>query len=163
MELLPAIQKRASIRKYKEGKLSDEQIRLLMEAAMKAPSGMNIRPYRFVVVRDEEMLKKVKTASKYAGYNAPNAIVVIGNTKASPFMWGNDGGAATENILLQAAHMGLGTVWCGLYPIPGNGEAMKKILSLKEEEEAYSLILIGIPAEEKNSRGTYEEDKVTII
>ena len=163
MELLPEIQKRGSVRKYKEGKLSDEQIRLLMEAAMKGPSGMNIRPYRFVVVRKDEMLKKVKTASKYAGYNAPNAIVVVGNRKESPLMWQNDCGAATENILLQATHMGLGTVWCGLYPLPGNSEAMKKVLSMKEEEEAYALILIGIPDEAKESRGRYEEDKVTVI
>ena len=163
MNVLEAILKRRSIRKYKPGLLTDDQIKTLMTAAMACPSGMNLRPYRFYVVRGEKTLAKVKSVSPYSRYNAPNAIVVIGNTKKSPLMWGNDCGAATQNILLAATELGLGTVWCGMYPFPGASEAMKEVLGCAPEEEVYSLILIGTPDEVRPAPDRYEESRVTVI
>ena len=163
METMDAIRKRASIRKYKPDKLSEAQIETLMEAAMLSPSGMNLRPYRFIVIRDERLLSSVKALNPYAGHNAPNAIVVIGDAARSPLMWQNDCGAATENILLCATDMGLGTCWCAMYPFIDRAFEAKEILHLAKHEEAYSLILIGVPDEEKHARGSYDPSRVTIF
>ena len=163
MEFEDVLRKRGSVRKYRPESLTDQEIRALMEAAMLGPSGMNLRPYRFIVVRQEKKLNDIKSFCPYAKYNAPNAILVIGDTSRSPHMWGNDCGAATENILLEATNLGLGTVWCAMYPFEDRCVPVKKLLELKPEEEIYSLILIGRPDEEKGSRGHYEEAKVTII
>ena len=163
MELKQAILTRRSIRRYKPDALTDGQIEELMRAAMAAPSGMNLRPYRFIVVRDEKTLGQIKAFCPYAHYNAPNAILVIGDTDRSPSMWGNDCGAATENILLAATDLGLGTVWCAMYPFADRTEPTKRYLGLADHEEIYSLILVGTPDETKPERDPYEASRVTII
>ena len=163
MELKDAILTRRSIRKYKPIPITDEQIHTVLQAGMAAPSGRNLRPYRFIVVRDEKTLDEIKSYCPYAKYNAPNAVLVIGDTARSPHMWGNDCGAATENILLSATDIGLGTVWCAMYPFADRNEPVKKLLGCKDYEEVYSLILIGVPDEEKEARDPYQEERVTVI
>jgi len=163
MEFEKTLFARRSIRRYKGDLLTDAQIESLMKAGMCGPSGMNLRPYRFIVVRQQETLDQIKSFCPYGKYNAPNAILVIGDTNRSPKMWGNDCGAATENILLQATDMGLGTVWCAMYPFQDRSEPIKKLLNLNPGEEVYSLILIGVPDEERPSRGIFEPSKFTVI
>ena len=163
MDFQDVINKRASIRKYKDTPVTDEQFRILLEAGMKGPSGKKLRAYRFIVAKSPEMVAKIKATNPYARYNAPNLILVIGQKDRSPNMWQNDCGAATENILLQAAAIGLGTCWCAMCPFPDRNEAAKALLKLPENEEVYSLILVGVPDEEKGARGHYEEEKVTVI
>lgn len=163
MEFRETLFARRSIRKYKPDPVSDEQIRFLMEAAMCGPSGMNLRPYRFIVIRDKATLDRAKSYCPYGKYNSPAVIFVIGDAKRSPHMWGNDCGAATENILLAATDLGLGTVWCAMYPFADRNEPVKKLLGIGEGEEIYSMIHVGYPDEERPSRGIYEESKVQII
>ncbi|AEG59138.1 nitroreductase family protein [Desulforamulus ruminis] len=66
MEVLEAIQARRSIRKFKSEALSDDLIRELLEAGRLAPSGMNIQPWRFVVVKSPEAREKLRSATPLA-------------------------------------------------------------------------------------------------
>ena len=50
---LDVIMSRKSVRTYTEQALTDAQIETLLRAAMAAPTGMNVQPWRFVVVRDQ--------------------------------------------------------------------------------------------------------------
>lgn len=72
MEFVDVIRKRRSIRKFKPDPVSDAQIQELLEAARLAPSGLNLQPWRFVVVKSEDVRKKIEECitSKNA-YNAP--------------------------------------------------------------------------------------------
>ncbi len=59
-ELLELIHKRRSVRVYKSGKVTDQQLETILEAARWAPSGANTQPWEFVVTRDREKMKKVR-------------------------------------------------------------------------------------------------------
>ena len=70
---------RRSIRKFKDMKVSDEDIKTLLEAAMSAPSACNKQPWEFYVVKNVEVLEKVKKSGLFTNKKAPLAIVVCGN------------------------------------------------------------------------------------
>jgi nitroreductase len=59
-ELLGVIQKRRSVRVYKTGKVSDEQLQTILEAARWAPSGANTQPWELVVTRDRKKMKRIR-------------------------------------------------------------------------------------------------------
>ena len=63
METLDAILTRRSIRKYTDKPVTDEQVKMLLTAAMAAPSAGNAQPWQFVVVRDHDLLAKVAAAA----------------------------------------------------------------------------------------------------
>lgn len=121
MEVKDALLRRRSVRKFTDEPVSEEQISELLHAAMSGPSACNKRPWEFYVITNGEVLEELRTASKFSGISAPLAIVVCGNLgRALPMQladyWIQDCSAATENILLRATDLGLGTVWCGMHP-----------------------------------------------
>jgi nitroreductase len=58
--LLKIIQHRRSVRVYKTGKVSKQQLETILEAARWAPSGANTQPWEFVVTRDRKKMKRVR-------------------------------------------------------------------------------------------------------
>lgn len=63
MNVLEAIKARRSIRKFKPDPVPDELINELLEAARLAPSGSNLQPWRFVVVKSAEAREKLNSAT----------------------------------------------------------------------------------------------------
>ena len=59
-EILGVIQKRRSVRVYKTGKVTDEQLQAILEAARWAPSGANTQPWELVVTRDRKKMKRIR-------------------------------------------------------------------------------------------------------
>ena len=56
---LKVIQDRRSIREWTEEPISDQDLAMILEAGRLAPSGENAQPWRFIVVKDAEMRKKL--------------------------------------------------------------------------------------------------------
>lgn len=159
------ILKRRSIRKFTEQELTPEQIKLLLEAAMAAPSALNQRPWRFVVVQAQEQLSELRRALPFGKMNAPCAIVVCGDLRsfrkaALERFWVQDCSAATQNILLAATGLGLGSVWCGVHPINTLEKAVRKILDIPTEVIPLNVIFVGYPAEEKPARTQFSAKNV---
>ena len=77
MEVLEAIRKRRSIRKFKDTQLSEEQVRRLIEAARLAPSGSNVQPWRFIIVKDKELKSKLRKASFNQEFVESAAVVIV--------------------------------------------------------------------------------------
>ncbi|MCL2228342.1 MAG: nitroreductase family protein [Firmicutes bacterium] len=169
--ILDAIKKRRSIRKYDpNGVVTDEQVKELLEAAMLAPSACNTRPWEFIVVRDRAILDKIADFHNFAKMlkTASLAIIVVAlpdTQKGLPGegMWQHDCGATTQNILLQAAELNLGTCWCGLHPVENYMTEIRKIFGLPKNKIPFCAIAVGVPAENFGSRGKYEESKVTWV
>ncbi len=164
------IRLRRSIRKYKQGEIiQDEHLHSILEAAMLAPSACNTRPWEFVVVKNQELREKIAKLQPYAAHavQAAAVIVVVGLPKAQDKLasgfWPQDCAAATENILLEAARLGYGTCWCGLYPREPRAKKMGALLGIDEEKMPFSIITLGVPDEAPAMRGKYEEKRVTII
>ena len=84
MDVSEAIEKRRSIRKFKQDPIPEEKIRLLLESARLAPSGTNTQPWRFVVIKDNDTKKKLQEAAhnqRHIG-RAPVIIVCCADLKA---------------------------------------------------------------------------------
>ncbi len=84
MDVREAIRKRRSIRKFKPDPIPEEKIRLLLESARLAPSGTNIQPWRFIVVKDNDTKKKLQEAAHNQRHikRAPVIIVCCADLKA---------------------------------------------------------------------------------
>jgi len=56
---MKVIQDRRSIRNYTDEPVSDKDLDMILEAARQAPSGENAQPWRFIIVKDPEVRKKM--------------------------------------------------------------------------------------------------------
>lgn len=160
MNVYDAILKRRSIRKFKSDFLSEEIIEKLLIAAMAAPSARNMQPWEFYVVSNKEVMNKIRDVARSIDFDSPLMIVVCGNTdrgitKKNNDFWIQDCSAAIENILLAATELGLGTVWCGLYPVLERANAVREIINEEKNIIPLGVIHIGYPDEEKEERSQY--------
>jgi nitroreductase len=157
---------RRSIRKFDNGPVTDEQVELLLQAAMAAPSAGNRKPWHFVVVRDPETRRKIAASHPYAkmAVEAPVVIVPCGQPELSfadrPAFWVQDLSAATENILLAAVGLGLGAVWCGVFPNEERVVEARAILGLPDEVVPLCYVPVGVPGEDKEPRTQYDAARV---
>jgi nitroreductase len=78
------------------------------------------------------------------------AIVLLGNAQRMKFSenWEQDLGAAAENLLLEAAELGLGAVWLGVHPLSERIDAVKTQFSLPERLRPFAVIAVGYPKAE---------------
>ena len=160
MNVYDSILKRRSIRKFKSDFLSEEIIEKLLIAAMAAPSARNMQPWEFYVVSNKEVMNKIRDVARSIDFDSPLMIVVCGNTdrgitKKNNDFWIQDCSAAIENILLAATELGLGTVWCGLYPVLERANAVREIINEEKNIIPLGVIHIGYPDEEKEERSQY--------
>ncbi len=162
MDALEMLFTRRSIRSYTSEPVSDEDLKTILEAGMNAPSANNRQPWHFVVVDDREKLDAIMEAHPYTRMlaEAPVAIVVCGDTSISESFWDQDCSAATENILLAARALELGTVWCGVYPREDRVNAVSALFDLPETMVPLNVIALGHPAEEKGRVDRYQEARI---
>jgi len=154
MEVLEAIRKRRSIRSFKSVDVPEDVVEKLIDAARWAPSAGNIQPWEFVIVRGSETKRKLATAALNQTFisEASVVIVVCANRDRSSRGYGSRGetlyciqdtAAATQNILLTATALGLGSCWVGAF----NEEEVRKVIKAPREIRPVAIIPIGYPAE----------------
>jgi nitroreductase len=152
LEVLEAIKDRRSIRRYKPDPVPDELIEKILDAGRWAPSGGNIQPWSFIVVKDPKILGMLQKVSPgYLGV-APLAIVVCSDRRKAFEMGGRlgrdyltiaDCAMAVENMLLAAHALGLGGC-----PIKSfSSVAVKEILEIPENVEPEFIVTLGYPDE----------------
>jgi nitroreductase len=66
VELIEGIMTTRAIRRYTDEPVSDEEIMTCLRAAVQAPSGGNVQPWQFLVIRDPELKRKVGAIYKRA-------------------------------------------------------------------------------------------------
>jgi nitroreductase len=149
---------RRSIRHYTAEPVTAEEIQTLLEAGMAAPSASNRRPWHMVTVTERETLVALARAHPHGKMTAQAAvaIAVCGDPSISPRYWVQDCAAATENILVAATALGLGSVWLGCHPNEDRERAIRRVLGIPEEIGILSLISIGRSAEQKPARTQYD-------
>lgn len=160
-DIMDGILKRRSIRAYTRSSLTTQQVDGLLRAAMAAPSANDLRPWAFVVVRDEQRRKALAKTHQAGSMcaDAPLVIAVLGDPEISRH-WVEDCSAATENLLLAVSGFDLGAVWVGIYPNPDRENLVRQVLSIPERFRILCLLPVGHPAETKEPRTRYEAGKV---
>lgn len=161
---MKALFNRASVRSFDGRKVESGKIELLMKAAMAAPSACNQQPWEFVVVTDPEILGQLSECSPYAGClrEAPLGIAVCMRTEGlrAPDYAQIDASAATENILLEAVHLGLGAVWLGIAPGPERMEAVRQVIGAPETIQPFGLVACGYPDKPVVPADRYDPSRV---
>lgn len=141
---------RKSVRSYTDEPVSPEQVETILKAAMAAPSGMNMQPWRFVVVTDQKVKDKLAIGFNKMIAKAPVVIIVCGKTTnklgAPNKNWTADCAASTENLLLAVEALGLGAVWTACYPYEDRMNPTVEALGLPENISPYCIVPIGHPA-----------------
>ena len=168
MDVFKAIKTRRSIRAFTDKRVTDREVKKLIEAARWAPSAGNIQPWEFIIVKDP----KVKHGLCEAALNqtlieeASVVIVVCADPTRSSKRYGSRGinlyclqdtAAASQNILLTAHAAGLAACWVGAF----NEEAAKRVLSVPDELRPIAIIPVGHPAEKPRARPRRHLDEVT--
>lgn len=164
MKSLENIFTRRSIRKYKDETVSLEQIQIILRAAMYAPSAANAQPWHFIVIDDRAILDRIPTIHQYANmvHSAPLAIVVCGDLDKEKFpgRWPLDCSAATQNMMLAAHAMGIGSVWVGIYPDEKNMKDFRRLLNLPNHIMPLALVPMGYSESIPKQPERFDETKI---
>lgn len=173
---LDVIQSRKSVRSFTSEPVSDADIQTILRCAMSAPSGMDVRPWRFVVVKDPGTIKAV--AGPRGGFvaTAPVLVVVCGETVSSPRPrpgdpegearlvpnrnWTADCAAASQNLLLAVEALGLGATWTACYPYEDRMSLVREALGLPDNVSPYNVIPIGHPDGEFTPKDKWNPENI---
>lgn len=161
VELMDTIKGRRSIRRYQDKEIPEADLQKILEAVQWSPSWANTQCWEVVVVKGEEMKKKLQEAlppTNPASKGLPEAPVVLvlcGKLQSSGYYKGQaatkfgdwfmfDLGIATQSLCLMAHSLGLGTVIVGLF----DHDKAKAALGVGPGYEVVAVIPVGYPAKD---------------
>lgn len=154
MDCIETINKRRSIRKFKNIEIGTENIDILLNAAHVAPSAGNIQGRDFIIVTDRTIKRELVVAAHDQHFiaSAPVIIVAVANIKRSSNRYGSrgelyaiqDATASVMNIMLAATDIGLGTCWIGAF----DEDIVRDILKIPMEARPITIIPIGYSDED---------------
>ena len=151
MEFLELVKSRHSVRGYSERPVEEKKLRHVLECARLSPSARNSQVWRFVVVKDEEVKKKITAAMPFFNSfasKAPVIIVACAEGKSSSHNGQEyylvDVAIALEHLVLAASEKGLGTCWMAAF----DEEKVKEALSIPKEVRVVAITPLGYPGSE---------------
>jgi len=149
------IEQRRSIRQYKWDPVEPEKVAKILEAALRAPSSRNLKPWEFIVVTEPALLAQLAQARSHNAFlkDAPLAVVVCADP-AKCDVWVEDAAIATTFISLAATALGLGCCWLQIRkrdhsPELTAEEYVRAVLQIPSHLTVEAIVAIGYPAEEK--------------
>ena len=142
-EVLRLMKERRSIRSYKDDSVSDDDLEKILEAARWCQSASNRQPWRFIVIKNIDTIKKLSKLAPYGGFIKQVSVVIaiISNKKKDPKWYIHDTSMASHQICLMAWALGLGTCWIGSL----NREKGAELLKLGKDEFLTTILPIGYP------------------
>ncbi len=168
---------RKSVRSYNGDTIPAEVMENILRAAMAAPSGMDVRPWSFIVLTDKSQYETVFEGNfNMKKFMESGAVVVIcadttvtrpprenpdgpAVTSANP-IWRDDMGAVTENLLLAVEAYGLGACWTACYPFPNTMAPVKKSLGLPASVVPYAVVPIGYPNGDTQPKDKWDPSRI---
>lgn len=155
--MIEYIRKRRSIRSFTGQMLGKEQIELLVETVLRAPSSRNINPWEFIVVDNAELLKKLATAKQHgSGFLSGAALaVVICADETKSDVWVEDCSIAAILLQMTAQSLGLGSCWAQIRQRQHDKQTtaeqfVQELLEIPPQIRVEAIIGIGYPAEKRS-------------
>lgn len=117
-ECLETIKDIRSVRNYLKEPIEEDVLKSIVDCARMAPTARNIQPWEFIVVTDQDSLKKISKIIPQGDFirEAAAGIIVLSHRNTEYFL--EDGSAATQNILVSARFHGLKSCWIAGYQGP---------------------------------------------
>ena len=152
-DLLELMRARRSVRQYTNEKISDEQIKKILSAALLAPSGHSKYPCEFIVVKNSETLEKMSHCRVGVAKmltQAAAAVVVIADKEKSDTVV-EDSAVAMMNMELAAWSLGIGNCWIQVRNREAENnspseEYLREILNFPKNFMCQSILSLGVPA-----------------
>lgn len=152
-DIIKAMYERRSVRHFSDASVDRKTVMEILEAASWAPSGLNNQPWRFALVRDQEIKEKLAGLTRYsATLKAAAVLIPVFLDKETSYDHVKDCqavGACLQNLLLAIHAKGLGAVWIG--EILKNGAEVVRLLGLPERLELMAVVALGHPAHRNQS------------
>jgi nitroreductase len=171
-DVIEIIKTRRCIREYKEDQIPDEDIKFLIDCARYAPSGLNMQPWAFLVIKNkdkilnlseicktsmiphlEDMKNTSKSAAEYLTflkqngsdmfYGAPVLVIILGNRKAPTAVY--DCAMAAQTMMLAAQSIGIGSCWIGAAQLALMDEKLLKEIGAPEGYIHVAPLIFGYP------------------
>lgn len=170
--VLDNIYQRRSVRNFSDKEVSDEIIKEIIRAGTYAPTAVNKQPWRFVVIKNKQLIEEYDNRAKKAFlaaykdtenpdmvrfvqylskpktrifYGAPVLILVF----ASPNVINeHDCALAAENMMLAAQSLGIGSCWIGLAGGLGYDIEFLKEVGVPEGHKLIAPLIFGYPAKQ---------------
>jgi nitroreductase len=148
MNVFEAIKKRRSVRSYQEKPIEEEKLLRVLEAGRLAPSAKNLQEWRYVIVRDKDLRKKVAVAANNQYFIAEAPVIIVGCATMADYVLtcgqpahSIDLAISMDHMTLQAVEEGLGTCWIGAF----KEDEVKKLLDIPSEMRVVEIMPLGYP------------------
>lgn len=167
--VIEAIKSRRAIRSYEDKQVPDSALQTILEAAIYAPTAINVQPWKFTLVTNKDEMKRLSEASKAAllptlpdiadeglsrfrqalkdpnfnvFYGAPLLVFISG---AKSMYAVNDCSMAAQNMMLAAYTLGIGSCWIGATAMYANSGKGKAELGVPEDHQVFAALIFGYP------------------
>ena len=163
MDVLDCIENRSSVRVYKDEPLSEREFDILVRAALRAPSAGNLLQYSIVAVTDQATKHQLCEMMGRQPFIKKAPLLMIFNADEHRIekwleRWGghfhfdgqyvfhiacSDALIASENVVLAAEALGLGSVYVG--NVIGRANQVRQLLGYPRHVVPVALLCIGRP------------------
>ena len=154
MYVLDCIGRRRSVRSFAKVQIARNKIDAILEAGTLAPSGKNGQPWRFVVQREKDLLRRIAEQTVYhAWVSEADCLILVFLDREKSYHEIKDAqaiGACMENMLLAAEELGIGACWNG--EILRNAEEVRNMCTLAERYQLMALLVLGYAKEKPQER-----------
>lgn len=154
---------RRSIRNWTDEPVTEEQRKIMLEAAMNAPSAADARPWHFVTMDDPEVIKQFTNLGGTEMLEQSTLMVLVCGESAKemyPGFWPQDCSCAAQNMQLAAHDLGLGCVWIAIHPLEEREKTCRAILDIPENITPFALLAMGAPNEKLDPEYRFDAERV---
>lgn len=141
MDIFDAIRTDLAVREYRDAPIPDAVAREIVEAGRLTASGGNRQPWRFIVVRDKDTLRKLAALAPTGPYIAQAPLAIVVATTQSPYAV-SDASRAIQSMILDAWSHGIGSNWVGFHGF----DAVKPVLGIPDDLDVLAIVPFGYPA-----------------
>lgn len=148
MNVFEAIKLRKSIRAFQDKPIEEEKLLRVLEAGRLAPSAKNRQEWRYVLVKEKELRKKLAVACNNQYFIAEAPVVIVGCAVMTDYVltcgqpaYTIDVSISMDHMTLQAVEEGLGTCWIGAF----REDEVKRLLDIPGEMRVVEVMPLGYP------------------
>lgn len=170
-DAIKTLTSRRSCKNFKSEQIKDEELNLILQAGMNAPTGRGLQSPIMVVIQNKSLIQKIsKLNASIMGvnvdpfYNAPTLVIVLADKNISTFR--EDGSLVLGNLMNSAFSLGVGSCWIHRAKEEFQtleGKDLLKEWGIGENYEGIGHCVLGYPASEYLEPKSRKKDYIRVI